>query len=94
MTNRVQWLQTDKHVYGAIYREHYHELQVFGTCTAPEGNPMLGIALPYILTEWGFSRSDTPLIRSIATKDSMEQNEYDYKYYIACIKREKECDCG
>ncbi len=92
MDGMARWIRTDKHVYGAIYREHHDKLRVFGSCSAPEGDMRLGITLPYMLTEWGFEGSDAPLIKSIATKDSMEQKDYDYKYYIALIRKE-ECDC-
>lgn len=86
----VKWIPTDKHVYGAIYREHHKELQVFGTCTAPEGNPRLGISKPYIMTEWGFRDADEPIIKSEARKDSFHQEEYDYKYFIAVYKNPEE----
>ena len=86
----ISWVPTDKHVYGAIYREHSEHLSVFASCTAPEGNPRLGITLPYMLTAWGFKDADAPLIRSIATKKSFEQEEYDYKYYIAVVKESPE----
>lgn len=86
----VTWIKTDKHVYGAIYREHYEDFSVFGTCTAPEGNPQLGISLPYILTEWGFKNADEPLIKSIATKKSFKQKDYDYEYFIALVERDEE----
>ena len=35
----VRWIRTDEHVYGAIYREYYEKLRVFGLCTTLEGNP-------------------------------------------------------
>jgi len=43
-----------------------------------------------MLTAWGFKDADAPLIRSIATKKSFEQEEYDYKYYIAVVKESPE----
>jgi len=79
----VRWIKTDKHVYGAIYREHHENMSVFGTCTAPDGNPTLGIMNPYILTEWGFKDSDEPIIKSVATKLDRHQEIYDYEYFIA-----------
>lgn len=86
----VTWIKTDKHVYGAIYREHCESLAVFGTCTAPEGDQLLGISLPFMLTEWGFRGSDAPIIKSEARKDSMDQKEYDYEYFIASVKEDTE----
>lgn len=86
----VKGTKTDKHVYGAIYREHCEALTVFGSCTAPDGDPRLGIVNPYILTEWGFKGSDDPVIRSIATKEDRHQKEYDYEYFIASYFNEDE----
>ena len=86
----ITWKQTDKHVYGAIYREHRLDMSVFGSCTCPEGDPRLGFNLPYILTEWGFKDADEPIIKVIVTKQSLEQKEYDYEYFIAIYKQEDE----
>lgn len=81
----IKWYPTDKHVYGAIYREHYEEFSVFESFTAPEGSPEFGVMLPRIETSWGFKNSETPIIKSIATKESVDQKEYDYEYFIAII---------
>ena len=86
----TRWKKTDKHVYGAIYREHYKDLGVFSSCTAPDGDMSLGLANPYILTAWGFKDADEPLIQSIGRKDSREQKEYDYEYFIAVITHDEE----
>ena len=86
----VIWRKTDKHIYGAIYREHWEELGVFGSCTAPEGDPRLGLASPYILTEWGFKGADDPIIKSIGTKEDRNQKEYDYEYFIAVFKQDED----
>ena len=79
----VKWIKTDKHVYGAIYREHRKDMSVFGSCTAPDGDIRLGFENPYILTEWGFKDADEPVIKSIATKESFDQKDYDYEFFIA-----------
>ncbi len=84
----VRWIKTDKHVYGAIYREHYKVLKAFGSCTCPDGDPSLGKMNPYILTEWGLDGADEPMIKSVATKDSRDQKDYDYEYFIALIKKD------
>ena len=81
----VKWIKTDKHVYGAIYREHYEQLKVFGSCTCPEGNSSLGIMNPYILTEWGLDGASEPIIKSIATKEDFKQKDYDWEYFIASV---------
>ena len=82
----MRWIKTDKHVYGAIYREHYKDLGVFGACTCPDGDMSLGCPNPYILTEWGFRGAEYPLIRSIQTKDYPNQEEYDIEYFISFIE--------
>ncbi len=83
---RTIWKRTDKHVYGAIYREHYEEMSVFASCTCPDGDLSLGYTNPYIMTEWGFSNADAGIIRSVATKKTHDQKEYDYEYWIAIHK--------
>jgi hypothetical protein len=88
----VIWIPTDKHVYGAIYREHCNDLVVFGSCSAPEGDPRLGIMRPYMLTEWGFKDSDEPLIKSIGRKDTFEQREYVYEYFIAVVRHDDDLE--
>lgn len=80
-----EWIKTTVEVYRAIFKEHGEDFQVFGTCSAPEGNLSLGIMQPYMLTEWGFKDATEPIIKSIATKKDIHQKEYDYKYFIACI---------
>jgi len=86
----IEWIETDKHVCGAIFREHREDFCVFASYTAPEVNHRLGITKSYILTEWGFKDADEPLIKSIATKKSLKQKEYDYKYYIAVYRDKKD----
>ena len=84
----MKWIPTNKHVYGAIYREHYEDFAVFGSMTAPEGDLSLGYPNPRIVTEWGFKDADEPIIRSAGTKNSLDQKEYDYEYWIASYTKE------
>lgn len=86
----VRWVETDKHVYGAIYREHYENLKPFATCTCPDGDISLGKPNPYILTEWGLIGADEPVIKSVGTKESRDQKDYDYRYFIAQVKHDKD----
>ena len=88
----IKWIPTDKHVYIAIYREHYKGLVVFGSCSAPEGNPTLGLMNPYMLTEWGFKGSDEPIIKSIGKKESILQKDYKYEYFIASFYNDDDDD--
>ena len=86
----VIWIKTDKHVYGAIYREHYENLKPFTTCTCPEGDISLGKPNPYILTEWGLDGADESIIKSVGTKESQHQKYYDYQYFIALVKHDED----
>lgn len=79
----VKWVKTDKHVYGAIYREHGGNFQVFGTCTEPDGHPNIRNGKPFMLTEWGFKNADDPIIKSEASKKSVDQKDFDYEFFIA-----------
>ena len=86
----VRWIQTDKHVYGAIYREHREEFCVFGSCTCPDGDMELGRVNPYILTEWGFKEATEPLIKCEQSKGSVHEKEWQFKYFIASVICEEE----
>lgn len=83
MTIQTFWIKTDKHVFGAIFREHKKELQVYGSCSAPNGDIRLGYENPYLMTEYGFKSGNTPLIKIIETKEFIEQKDWDSKYFIA-----------
>lgn len=83
------WVKTDKHVVGAIIREHIDDLQPYGCCTCPDGDPSLGHENPYIYTEWGFNNGNKPLLRIIQTKENREQKDYDYRYDLFI----NNCDC-
>lgn len=85
----VKWKSTDKHVYGAIYREHYKDLRTFATCTAPDGNPQLSITTPYVMTEWGFKGADEPIIRIESHKKNVKQKDYDNEYFLAVVINEE-----
>lgn len=72
----VRWVQTDKHVYGAIYREHQKDLGVFGAYSNPTGTCHLGHGYPEMLTEWGFKGADYPLIKH-------HDKNGEHLYYLA-----------
>ena len=88
----VKWVPTNKHVYGAIYREHSEDLGVFSSCSCPEGNPQLGHPNPYMMTEWGFKGASDALIKSILTKESIDQKDYDFECFIAHTYNDNEED--
>lgn len=84
MNIEYHWKKTDKHVYGAIYREHYEELVPFATFTSPEGCELS--SNPEIMTEWGFKKSEVPLIKLIKTKKDRHQEEWDCEYFICIVE--------
>ncbi len=86
----VRWIKTDKHVFGAIYREHCDSFSVFSGCTVMDKDYELGTMHPYMLTEWGFKSADEPLIRSVARKRDADQKEWDYEHFIAHVYHEEE----
>lgn len=84
-----RWIKTDKHVYGAIYREHKDSLQVFGSFSNP--TPSHLSMQPQMLTEWGFKDADYPLIKSVIKwEDGDRENteEVDYFLYSPTTERE------
>lgn len=88
MSKEIYWVRTTEEVFFAIFMQHRKEMGVFGTCTCPDGDMLLGHTNPYIMTEWGFERSDFPLIREIRTKKSLEQENWDFEYSLSILKEE------
>lgn len=86
----VTWIKTTWEVYGSIYKQHHEDLVVFSSFTNPYGDFQGGGGRPEIYTVWGFRNSDHPLIRSIGTKEDIEQKDFEWKYFIAATKKEKD----
>lgn len=81
--NDYTLVETNAAVYAAIYATHRNDLTVHESFTDIEGcMHHLGNSRPKVDTRWGFRNADYPLIVCIATKESTEQKEYDYEYYI------------
>lgn len=76
-----KWIPTDKHVYGAIYREHRKDLTVFGTFSNPEPSYLQN--QPEMLTEWGVKDADFPLIKSVIKWEHEKRDETEtVEYFI------------
>lgn len=90
MSKEVYWVETTEEVFFAIYMKHKKEMCVFGTLTCPEGDARLGVNNPYILTEYGFERSDFPLIKFEKTKINLEQKKWIKSYFIAYLREESD----
>jgi hypothetical protein len=56
-----RWIQTDKHVFGAIFREHKNDLVSFAGFSNPSPSDLS--ETPQMMTEWGFRGADFPLIK-------------------------------
>lgn len=82
----MKWIETTKEAYSAISMHHRDELTVFGSFSNPEESSRFG--KPEMMTEWGFKNSDFPIIKSVATKESDDQKEWDWKFYVAVYSRE------
>ena len=87
MSVKVVWVPTDKHVYGAIYREHAKDLTVFASHTCIGG--CMFDSEPRILTEWGFKDADTPLIKSECIGDRSQDNGR-WSFWIASVVQERD----
>lgn len=81
-----KWYPTDKHVYGAIYREHYEDFSVFESFSNPEPSDLC--STPRMETAWGFKNADVPLIKLIQTKEIVDQKEWDCEYFIALVLKD------
>lgn len=86
MSKEIYWVKTAEEVFFAILLQHKNKMGVFGTCTCPDGDMRFGYANPYIMTEWGFEKSDFPLIKEIRTKKSLEQENWDFEYYLSFLR--------
>lgn len=36
------------------------------------------------MTEWGFEKSETPLLKIVQTKENEEQKDWDVEFFIYC----------
>jgi len=68
-----KWKPIEPLLYWRIYAELHESLKVFGTATDMDGTQSWNTrGKPYVMTEWGFSDSDVPLIRYEKRGDSKE----------------------
>lgn len=59
----MKWVETSAEVYAVIWARHKSELTVFGAFTNME--PSYLSNTPQILTEWGFSGGDLPIMKHV-----------------------------
>jgi hypothetical protein len=75
-------METTKEVYESIMSEHFGDLKPYSSYTNPEGNDGIHY-LPQIYTAWGFKDGNCEIVACKATKDFIDQEKWDFKYYIA-----------
>lgn len=75
-----RWIKTDKHVYGAIYREHQKDFMVFGSFSNPSPSELS--SQPEMLTEWGFKNADHPLIKAVIKWEHSKREETETVNYF------------
>jgi hypothetical protein len=77
----VRWVPTDKHVFGALWREHHEALTPFGCFSNPDGTSPIGHGYPEMLTEWGFKGADYPIAKH-------HEKNGEHFYYLALVTKE------
>jgi len=81
----MNWIKTDKHVYGAIFREHKDNLTVFSSFSNPYPSELQYD--PEMLTEWGFKNANRPLIKSVIKwKNRKRETTEMAEFFIYCAK--------
>lgn len=89
----VEWIETDKHVYGTILRQHQKQCGVFSSVT--DKNGIFGE--PLVLTEWGFKNADYPIVKAetrfgdvinVIEEIDYKEREESHTYFIAVITKE------
>ena len=79
------WIETSNEVYAVIFAKHRKQLKPHSTFTDITGNGYrFSSGKPEILTEWGFEKSKTPLLKIVQTKENEEQKDWDVKFFIYC----------
>ena len=89
MRRSRMWIKTDKHVYGAIYREHGNDFQVFGAFTNMQPSELS--YQPEIMTEWGFKNANRPMIKLVTKwEHGKRETTETVEFYIYCAKETEE----
>lgn len=79
------WIETSNEVYAVIFAKHKKQLKSHASFTDLTGDGYhFSNGTPEIMTEWGFERSETPLLKILQTKESEDQKDWDVKCFIYC----------
>ena len=79
------WIETSNEVYAVIFAKHRKQLKPHSSFTDITGNGYhFSSGKPEIMTEWGFEKSETPLLKIVQTKENEEQKDWDVEFFIYC----------
>lgn len=76
------WIKTSNKVYAIIFAKHKKQLIPHSSFTDITGSEYHG--KQEIMTEWGFEKSETPLLKVVQTKENEEQKDWDMEFFIYC----------
>ena len=79
------WIETSNEVYAVIFVKHRKQLKPHSSFTDSEGDGYeWSTGKPEIMTEWGFEKSENPLLKIVQTKQNKEQKDWDVEFFIYC----------
>lgn len=82
------WIETSSKVYAVIFAKHKKQLTPHSSFTNITGNGYhFPSGKPEIMTEWGFEKAETPLLKVVQTKEDEEQQDWDVEFFIYCNQR-------
>lgn len=77
------WIETSAEVYAVLRARHGKDMSVYSSFSDPTGTGYdFSTGSPEMVTEWGFKKSDDPLLKIIQVKQNEYQKEWDCKYFI------------
>ena len=81
------WIETSPEVCAVIFARHKKDLKPHASFTDMTGTGYeFSSGKPEVMTEWGFSGSETPLLKIEQKKESEAQKDWDVKYFIYSSK--------
>lgn len=79
------WIETSNEVYAVIFAKHSKQLKTHSCFTDITGKGYhFSSGKPKIMTEWGFEKAETPLLKIVQTKENEEQQDWDVEFFIYC----------
>jgi hypothetical protein len=85
------WIETSAEVYAVIMAKHKKEMSVFSSYTDTTGTCHLwSNGHPEMMTEWGFNKSDKPLLKAESTKEHESDKDWTTNYFINCVQSDND----